>query len=131
MTLTLSASQRDALYDQILDRLSGIGDIELAINGEDYERAERLGREYSDDLCLLLDDLGLGDGAGEWVELSSPPEVLKRVLPRLRRLATRHTEGQEAEWIELEALRRRNRLVVEACDILLPELEDDRAGEQT
>ena len=31
MSLTITAAQRDALYDQILDRLSGIGDIELAI----------------------------------------------------------------------------------------------------
>lgn len=58
MTVTITSAQRDALYDQILDRLSGIGDIELAIQLENYDAAERLGREYSDDLRLLLDDLG-------------------------------------------------------------------------
>jgi hypothetical protein len=65
MSLTITAAQRDALYDQILDRLSGIGDIELAIQLENYDAAERLGREYSDDLRLLLEDLGIGDGSGE------------------------------------------------------------------
>ena len=33
----ISAAQRDALYGQILDRLSGIGDIELAIKLENYD----------------------------------------------------------------------------------------------
>ena len=27
--------------------------------------AQRLGREFSDDLRLLLDDLGIGDGGGD------------------------------------------------------------------
>jgi hypothetical protein len=77
----ITAAQRDALYDQILDRLSGIGDIEVAIQARDYEHAERIGREYSDDLRLLLDDLGIGEGDGGSVELNTPPEVLRRVLP--------------------------------------------------
>ncbi len=34
MSVTITAAQRDALYDQILDRLSGIGDIEVAIQAE-------------------------------------------------------------------------------------------------
>jgi hypothetical protein len=81
MSLAITAAQRDALYDQILDRLSGIGDIEVAIQSENYDAAERIGREYSDDLRLLLDDLGIGDGDGEPVELTAPPEVLRRILP--------------------------------------------------
>ena len=52
--ITITVEQRDALYDQILDRLSGIGDIELAIQTENYEGAERLSQEYVDDLRLLL-----------------------------------------------------------------------------
>ena len=73
MSLTITAAQRDALYDQILDRLSGIGDIELAIQAENYDDAERIGRDYSDDLRLLLDDLGIGEGDGEPVELTTSP----------------------------------------------------------
>lgn len=43
MSLSITAAQRDALYDQILDRLSGIGDIALAIERENYAAAERVG----------------------------------------------------------------------------------------
>jgi hypothetical protein len=119
---TITPEQRDALYDQILDRLSGIGDIEISIQTGTFEDAERLGREYSDVLRLLLDDLGFGESDGEAVELSSPPDVLRRVLPRLRELAEGESDGQEAEFAELRELRDRNRLVSEACVSVLDEL---------
>jgi hypothetical protein len=128
MNLVITPEQRDALYDQILDRLSGIGDIELAIQFGHYDDAERLGREYSDDLRLLLDDLGLGHGNGEPVELTSPPEVLRRVLPRLRELAESHSAGQEPEWIEASEVKERNRLVSEACDAVLSALDPTATG---
>ena len=123
MGLTISSAQRDALYDQILDRLSGIGDIAVAIQAEHYNDAERIGREYSDDLRLLLDDLGIGEGAGGSVELSTPPEVLRRVLPRLRDSALDHTAGLEPEWAEVHGLKERNRLVSEACETVLAGLD--------
>jgi hypothetical protein len=123
MSPTITAEQRDALYDQILDRLSGIGDIEVAIQAEDYVAAERIGREYSDDLRLLLDDLGIGDGNGEPVALTAPVDVLRRVLSRLRELATGHAAHLEPEWAEVHALRERSRLVSEACDAVLAELD--------
>jgi hypothetical protein len=70
---------------QILDRLSGIEDIWLAASTERYETADRLGREYSDELRLLLDDLGWGDGPeAQTVELTTAPDVLRRVFGRLR-----------------------------------------------
>jgi hypothetical protein len=123
MALTVTAAQRDALYDQILDRLSGIGDIEVAIRAEDYDDAQRIGREYSDDLRLLLDDLGIGEGDGEAVELDTPPQVLRRVLPRLRELALDHSAGLEPQWAEVQELRERNRLVSEACEAVLGGLD--------
>ena len=128
MSLTITAAQRDALYDQILDRLSGIGDIEVAIRAENYEIAERLGREYSDDLRLLLDDLGLGDREHGPIELSAPAEVLRRVLPRLRQLAQAYTASQEAELIEVTEIMERNRLVAEACETVLAGLEQTEPG---
>lgn len=117
MSPTITAAQRDALYDQLLDRLGGIGDIELALQLENYEAAARIGREYSDDLRLLLDDLGFGPGSGEPVELSTDPEVLLRVLPRLRDSARDH--GPEHGWAEADRLRERNRLVAEACEAVM------------
>lgn len=123
MSLTISAAQRDALYDQILDRLSGIGDIGVAIQAENYDDAERIGRAYSDDLRLLLDDLGIGDGSGAPVELATPPEVLRRALPRLRELAEEHSASLEPEWSEARNIRERNRLVSKACEAVLADLD--------
>jgi len=128
MSLAITPAQRDALYDQILDRLSGIGDIELAIEAENYDAAERLCRHYSDDLRLLADDLGIGDGDGRPVELTSPPEVLRRILPRLHESAKRHTASLEAEWAEASEIKERNRLVAQACEAVLADLDKTEAG---
>jgi hypothetical protein len=128
MSLAITAPQRDALYDQILDRLSGIGDIEVAIQAENYDHAERIGREYSDDLRFLLDDLGIGDGDGEPVELSTPPELLRRVLPRLRQLALNYTASLQPEIVEVQEVSERNRLVSEACEAVLAGLDGVATG---
>jgi hypothetical protein len=125
MSATISAEQRDALYDQILDRLTGIGDIEIAIQNEEFEAAERLGQEFSDDLQLLVNDLGFGQGgSGEPIELKSQPEVLRRALPRLRDLAAGHSASHEAELAELRLIADRSRLIGEACAGVLDELGD-------
>ncbi|HVD86713.1 MAG TPA: hypothetical protein VNB59_04830, partial [Solirubrobacterales bacterium] len=58
--ITITADQRDAVYDAVLTHLSGIGDLLLVVEENDLERAYRLGREFSDDLRLVLDDLGWG-----------------------------------------------------------------------
>jgi hypothetical protein len=127
VTPTISAAQRDALYDQILDRLGGIGDIELKIESKDYSAAKRLGREYSNYLLLLLDDLGIGDGTGESVELTSPPDVLCQALSRLRELAIAHNVSQQREWAAAQELKNRNRLVSEACTSVLADLGGTRS----
>jgi hypothetical protein len=127
MSLSITAVQRDAVYDQLLDRLSGIGDIELAIQSENYATAQRLVREYADDL-QLLEDLGFGDQSCEPIELTSPPEVLRRGLPRLRELAERYTSGLESELAEAGQIKKRNRLVSEACEAVLVGLDQVEAA---
>ena len=123
MPATITARQRDALYDQMLDRLSGIGDIELAARSEDFERADRLGREFADELVLICDDLGWGAGPeNDRIELKTSPDVLQRMLGRLRQAGLSEREAQEATWSESRALDERNRLVVEACTEVLGEL---------
>ncbi len=124
MKFTITAEQRDALHDQIVDRMSGIGDFELAIRMENYDTAERIGREYADDLRLLLDDLRIGNGDGESVELQTPPEVLRRVLVRLHDLAARHAAGLVVELAEARRLEERNRFVIEASQHVLDQLEE-------
>ena len=115
VALTITGAQRDALYDRILDRLSGIEDIWIAASGGRFETAARLGREYSDELRLVLDDLGWGPGPGlESIELATAPDVLRRVFGRLRETVADERDQQEADWIETRRLEERNRRLDEA-----------------
>jgi hypothetical protein len=99
----------------------------MALQAENFGTAKRLAGEYSDDLRLLA-DLGFGEGSGESVELTAPPEVLCRVLPRLRDLALDYTAGRESERAEARELEERNRLVAEACEAVLADLDAAQEG---
>src|SRR6478672_3935151 len=115
MPLTITAEQRDLLYDGILDHLSGIGDIEMTLRQGDYETARRLGMAFSDELRLASEDLGWGEDApGEVIELKTPPDVLHRALTRLRDVAIGLDASEEAARAELRESAARNRLVVDA-----------------
>lgn len=122
MTIRLSAAHRDALYEHILNRLSGIGDLWKTIEAEEYEPATRLGWEYCDYLRLILTDLGWGDGPGRTIDLSAPPDVLERVFSRLRELTIGLQESEAADLAEIREQADRNRMVVEACERVLGEL---------
>jgi hypothetical protein len=124
MAATITAEQRDALYDRVLDRLSGIGDILLAANSKDFATADRLGREYSDELTLVCDGLGWGGNSeSEVIELKTPPELLRRVFGRLRDATASEREAQARSWDESRTLEERNRLVDQACTSVLQTLE--------
>lgn len=123
MAVSITAEQRDALYDRILNRLSGIDDIWLAASSADYDTADRLGREYSDELRLVLDDLGWGDSpAVKELELTTDPVVLRRVFNRLRDSSVSERGAQATSWAESRVLEDRNRLVGEACATVLEAL---------
>lgn len=125
MPVVISSEQRDALYDQILVRLSGIEDIWVAASSENYETADRLGREYSDELRLVLDDLGWGNGPElkTMIELTTEPDVLRRVLGRLGEAAAAEREYRQSAWVENRKLEERNRLVGETCRLVLTALD--------
>jgi hypothetical protein len=118
----ISAEQRDALYDRILDRLSGIGDVWLAASAARFDTADRLGREYSDELRLVLDDLGWGEGPEGDVELKTDPAILRRVFTRLRESSAGERAARATSWEESRVLEERNRLVGETCDTVLEAL---------
>lgn len=124
MAIEITPEQRDALYEQILIKLSGIGDVWIAVCAGDYETADRLGRAYSDDLRLVLDDLGWGDGTGEAVELRTPSDVLRRVFERLLDAVANQREAEQAQRIEVRQIERRAKLVTEACARVLAGLGD-------
>ncbi len=48
-TATIDRERRDALYELVLDHLSGIGDFWIAIEEKDFAKAERLGIEFGED----------------------------------------------------------------------------------
>jgi len=119
--ITLSAEHRDALYDLILIRLSGLGDLWPIIEREDFREADRLGREVCDVLRLVLDDLGWGD-QGDVVTLSLPPDELTRIFGRLREHAERAHRTREQELAEEQDVLEHAQLAVAACDQVLEAL---------
>lgn len=125
MAINITVEERDALYDQILDRLSGIGDVWLALARENYSEAERLGREYSDELRLVLDDLGFGDDRGEMIELTTPPDVLRRVFRVLGQLAAGKAASVEAELTAISRDAQSTRLVADTCSRVLAVIDPD------
>jgi len=119
------AAQRDALYDEVLTHLSGIDGLWLAIERGDFAAADRLGREFSDDLTLILEDLGWGDQSSdesEAVELTTETDVLLRVLPQLRARAARHAQTEDDAIRKLRNERSRAQLVMDTCDEVLTAL---------
>jgi len=85
MALSITGEQRDAIYEEVLNDLCGIGDVALLIGRGEYGSAREQGCRFVEDLCLL-DDLGWepasGDGRDEFV-LTLPPAELTRALRRL------------------------------------------------
>jgi hypothetical protein len=126
MNQTITAEERDALYEQVLVHLSGIGDVWMAVEAEDYQEADRLGREFSDDLLLVLDDLGWGSNSVETITLRTAPQVLRRVLERLRRIAAEQQKLEEEERAEAERAAGRTRVVTAVCERVLAGLANEQ-----
>lgn len=121
--MRISGAERDALYEELYARLSGIDDLWLAAEAKDYERADRVAREFSDDLRLILGDLGWGEGAGEPLELATPPDVLRRVLTRMQEGAEAIQAMEQQERAEIQRREERTQRVLEACRRVLGELD--------
>lgn len=87
MPLSITRVQRDAIYEAVVDHLSGIGDVWIVLQDGDYATATRLGREFADDL-RLLESLGWAPSTDrETVARTVPPAELTRTLERLHRHA--------------------------------------------
>ncbi|HEX7300447.1 MAG TPA: hypothetical protein VF257_15720 [Solirubrobacteraceae bacterium] len=85
MPLTITRTQRDAIYEMVINHLSAIDDVWKCVNARKYGEAKRLGREFAEDL-RLLEDLGWADTTDrETVALTLPSDELTRVLARLHK----------------------------------------------
>jgi hypothetical protein len=85
--IIISRAQRVAIYEIVINQLSGIGDLWLAVHRRDAD-AERLGREFAEDL-RLLEDLGRSETIDhETVTLTMAAGDLTRTLARLHEDAT-------------------------------------------
>jgi hypothetical protein len=122
VSVRITAAERDALYEQIYVRLSGLDEVWTAAQLGEYERADRVAREFSDDLRLVLDDLGWGEGSGEPLNLVTPPEVLRRVCTRMRARAEGQREMEEAERAEIQAREEQTQRLLDTCRRMLGEL---------
>ena len=132
MAPVITARQRNLLCEDLLDRLSGIDGVWLAARRGDHETAQRLGLAYSDDLRLMCEDLGWGEESpAEAIELKTPPDVLRRVMGRLRDGAVRMDASEEANRAELRDNHERNHLVAETCEKVLADLDTEGAGDDT
>jgi hypothetical protein len=119
---TITSDQQTVLYEEILACLTGVGDLLIAIERSEFDRAQRLADEFADYLRFLADDLGWGEEDAGTIELKSPPAVLRRCMERLKQRA----EVEEREISEQQAVmqewEKRTGLIRLTCDQLLGDL---------
>jgi len=120
-TVTINGVQREVFYELVLDHLSGIADLSLAVERGDFATAERLGIEFGEDL-RLMQDLGWDSEPRKDADLTMAPEDLAEVLTRLKADAegglSESAYGREAGETD-ERARDRYRLALDTCDGLL------------
>jgi hypothetical protein len=126
MSVRITAAERDTLYEEIYVRLSAIDEVWMAAEAKDFEQAGRLAREFSDDLRLILDDLGWGEGSGEPLELTTPPDVLRRVCTRIRGGSEALRDLEAEERAERQVREERTQRTLETCRRVLGELGASR-----
>ena len=125
MNVRITGAERDALFEQIHARLSGIDELWAAAAAEDWEQAGRAGQDFSDDLRLIVEDLGWGEGGGEGLELTTPPEVLRRVLTRMQKRGEERRAVEAEERAELQQREERTAELLEVCRRVLDEVAAD------
>jgi Mn-dependent DtxR family transcriptional regulator len=122
MPLSITRDQRDAIYEILMDHLSGIEDVWTAVKQRDFATAKRLGRLFAEEL-RLLEDLGWSDRIErETVELTLPPDELARTLVRLHEGATELLDSYVSRPKDDEVAAQRDLVASKALGQLLSEL---------
>jgi hypothetical protein len=129
-TATIDRERRDALYELILDHLSGLGDFWIAIEEKDFARAERLGIEFGEDF-RLLDDIGWEPEHGHaTVALMMQPHDLMELLRRLQAEAECVLAGSACARLlqeEEESATQRYQRAKSTCEELIEKLDPRKA----
>jgi hypothetical protein len=121
ITVTINGVQREVFRELLLDHLSGIADLSIAVEGGEFATAERLGIEFAEDL-RLMQDLGWDAEPRKDADLTMPPEDLAELLTRLKadaegglRESAHDRDSREAD----ESAKDRYRYALDTCDGLL------------
>ncbi|MGN6254527.1 MAG: hypothetical protein ACTHO8_06050 [Solirubrobacterales bacterium] len=122
MSIAITGRQRELFYGIVLSRLTAIDGVWRAVEDHEWEDAQRLGREFSDLLRLVVDDLGWGEGREEAIRFTTPPDVLQRAIQILRREALVEDDEQREKRLEVAETQIERADAVEACDEILAQL---------
>jgi hypothetical protein len=85
MAVTITDEQRDAIYEEVLSDLSGVGDILLLLSRQDHEAARTHRRRFEDDMRLLDDHGWQAEQPGDEFVLTMPQDDLARGASAARR----------------------------------------------
>jgi len=122
MSVTITRAQRDALYEEVLGELTGVGDIYICLDHGDAEQARRLWERFEGQL-RLLDDIGWGAvEAQERFSLDMPHELLVRTLGRLQERAEQAVGSHISEPKDGVEIAERGLRVIGACRAALGQL---------
>jgi hypothetical protein len=125
-TATIDRERRDALYELVLDHLSGIGDFWIAVEEKDFAKAERLGIEFGEDF-RLLEDIGWEPEHGSApIDLTIPPHDQIELLRRLHGEAESVLEGSACARLlekEEESAKQRYERAKTTCEQLIEQLD--------
>lgn len=128
MDLTISGEERNTLFNQIADRLTGIDAVYLAVESQDWATAQRAGQEFADFLRFLTEDIGWGEREEKTHALTSPPDLLRRVVRRLHdgALVDRETHERDRDEAGEEAAEAKR--LQETCERILGEANTPPGG---
>jgi hypothetical protein len=121
-TPEIDPHQRDMLHASITARLTGVSDVFIYYQQGNFEAAQRLSGELSDDLRVLHDDLGWGGTPSESIRLKAPQDVWERTLVRIQERARSELRRHEERASELEQERQRIEALEDACGALAEQL---------
>ena len=122
MNVKITSAERDAILGEIQAGLTAIDKVWLAADAQDWEQAASVAQGFSEELRLVVEDLG-GEGAGgETLELKIAPDLLQRVFTRMRKRAEERREVEEEERARLDQREERTAQLLEVCRRVLGEL---------